>query len=188
MVKLMIVDDEEQNLEWLQDLFEREGYEVMTAVNGIEALKKIELNKPDLILSDVLMPIMDGFALCRELKKDEHLQAIPFIFFSATYKDSQDEELAYKLGAVRFLRKPMRPEDIVKNIRDILTESAKAKVSDRQSKKIDEDDFLREYSAIISSKLVEKVSLLKELEEKRDIVEKSLRTILEMSVDAIISV
>ena len=74
-------------------------------------------NPPDLIVSDILMPVMDGFSLCREWKKDERLKGIPFIFYTATYTDDRDRDFALSLGAERFLLKPMDPEDLLEAVR-----------------------------------------------------------------------
>ena len=120
MFQVLIVDDELQNIEWLKVFLEEEGYGVVTAADGAEALAKARNDKPDIVISDILMPVMDGFTFCRAWKSDDTLSHIPFIFFTASYGDRRDEELANKLGAARFLRKPLNPDDILKNIREIL--------------------------------------------------------------------
>ena len=74
---ILIVDDNEQNVYLLQALLGGNGYHVVTAAHGAEALAKARKNPPDLIISDILMPVMDGFALCREWKKDERLKSHP---------------------------------------------------------------------------------------------------------------
>ena len=116
---ILVVDDNEQNLYQLQVLLGGNGYQVVTAANGAEALAKARQNPPDLIVSDILMPVMDGFALCREWKKDERLQAIPFVFYTATYTDERDREFALSLGAERFLVKPEEPEVFMRTIREV---------------------------------------------------------------------
>src|SRR5262245_42100037 len=107
MKKILIVDDQERDLYLLKTLLGAHGYQVVEAVNGAEALRFATANPPDVIISDILMPVMDGFSLCREWKKDEELRDIPFVFYTATYTDPKDEEFALSLGAARFIVKPV---------------------------------------------------------------------------------
>lgn len=85
MNRLLIVDDNPSDLIMLETLLKGNGYTVSTARNGIEALEQSRRDPPDLIISDILMPDMDGFSLCRAIKKDAALKKIPFIFYTATY-------------------------------------------------------------------------------------------------------
>ncbi len=119
MNKVLIVDDDEQNLVVLQEILESHNYSVVTAVNGAEALEKSRLDPPDLIVSDILMPVMDGFTLCHEWKGDELLKEIPFVVYSSEYTDEKDEDLALKLGVDRFIRKPIAPENFMEIMHDM---------------------------------------------------------------------
>ena len=87
MTKLLIVDDNEQNLYMLQVLLNGHGYEVVLAEDGAKALETARRDPPDMIIADILMPVMDGFALCREWKQDDRLKDIPFVFYTSTYTD-----------------------------------------------------------------------------------------------------
>ena len=120
MSKLLVVDDNEQNLYMLKMLLEGNGYQVTTADNGKDALEKAFAESPDMVISDILMPVMDGFTLCRRWKSEDCLKAIPFVFYTATYTEAKDEKLALRLGADRFLIKPMAPDGIIATVRDIL--------------------------------------------------------------------
>ncbi len=91
------------------------GYEVVSANNGVQALERLGAESCDMIISDILMPVMDGFKFCREVKRDEALQNIPFVFYTATYTDKKDEEFALALGADKFIRKSMDPDEFVRN-------------------------------------------------------------------------
>jgi signal transduction histidine kinase len=113
MTRILIVDDVADNRYLLQVLLAGHGYEVEAAGNGVEALSKAREKKPDLIISDLLMPVMDGYSLLREWKSDLSLTDIPFIVYTATYTDRADEKLALDLGADEFIIKPCDPTDML---------------------------------------------------------------------------
>ena len=124
-MKILSVDDKSENLYMLEALLRGHGHEVNSASDGQRALQ-LAGGGYDLIISDILMPRMDGFQLCRELKKDGRLRHIPFIFYTATYTDSRDAVFALSLGADRFLIKPLEPEEFVKTITEAVTQKAHA--------------------------------------------------------------
>ncbi len=99
-MKMFIVDDKEENLYMLEALLKGSGYEVASAMNGVEALEKLKEDSFDMIISDILMPQMDGYQLCRKCKKDDTLKKIPFVFYTATYTEKKEEEFGLSLGAV----------------------------------------------------------------------------------------
>ena len=120
---ILIVDDSESHLQVLQSFLAHCGYQTVAAADGAEALAKARLNPPDLVVSDILMPVMDGFTLCREWKKDERLKGIPFVFYTSTYTDERDREFALGLGADRFLIKPEKTEVLIQAIREVLEQA-----------------------------------------------------------------
>jgi CheY-like chemotaxis protein len=89
-MKILAVDDKPENLYLLQALLRGHGHVVDSATNGLDALELAQRSNSDVIVSDILMPRMDGFQLCRELKMDERLRHIPFVFYTATYTDPAD--------------------------------------------------------------------------------------------------
>lgn len=122
MARILIVDDKAEDRYLLEVFFQGKGHEVFSAPNGKEALEKLGATEVDIVVSDILMPVMDGFRLCQEVRRDDRLKKTPFVFYTATYTDERDEELALKLGADRFFRKPMDLEELVTGVLDVLKE------------------------------------------------------------------
>ena len=125
--KVLIVDDNSTNLYMLETLLKGYGFEVTSAEDGKDALNKARLNPPDLIVTDILMPVIDGYALCREWKSDDTLKHIPLVFYTATYTEPKDEEFALSLGADRFIIKPQEPDIFMNMLKDVLEEKYTAK-------------------------------------------------------------
>ncbi|OGU16705.1 MAG: hypothetical protein A2076_06715 [Geobacteraceae bacterium GWC2_53_11] len=159
MQRILIVDDLPDNLYFLEVLLKGNGFEVLSAPNGSVALRSARENRPDLVISDILMPVMDGYALCREWRSDEQLKSIPFIFYTATFTEKQDEELALSLGADLFLIKPQEPDVLMACIREALALAAVAPASEPSS---DETGLLKEYNEALFRKLEKKMADLEQ--------------------------
>jgi len=129
MKSALVVDDREQDLYLLRVLLEGHGYTVVSAYNGEDALKAARKRPPDIVISDIMMPVMDGFRLCREWVGDKRLQTIPFIFYSATYTEAKGEEFALNLGAVRFIVKPAEPDEFMKIIQGVVRDLDTGKIA-----------------------------------------------------------
>ncbi len=149
--KILIVDDQEENLYLLQAMLGRNGYSLEQAHNGAEALELARKNKPDIIITDILMPVMDGFTLCRECKKDPELKQVPLVFYTATYTDDRDRAFALSLGASRFIVKPEEPDVFIQSIRDVLNE--KHTIKSGTTPLPEEEKFLRQYNETLIRKL-----------------------------------
>ena len=159
---VLLVDDNDQNLYLLQVLFEGNGFAVRTAQNGEDALELARKNPPDLIVSDILMPVMDGFALCHEWHADPDLNVIPFIFYTATYTDPKDERFAMSLGAVRFIVKPQEPDVFLEAINTVMAEQQIGELPVTKLKADQEPIIMREYSEALVRKLEDKMCQLEE--------------------------
>jgi PAS domain S-box-containing protein len=168
---ILIVDDNEQNLYQLQVLLGGNGYQVVSAANGAEALAMARQNPPELAISDILMPVMDGFALCREWRKDERLKAIPLVFYTATYTDDRDRELALGHGADRFIVKPEESDVLLQIVREVLAERQQTGGAGQRESVGDEPVFLREYNQALVRKLEAK---LEQLERARHELEREI--------------
>ncbi|MCX7562045.1 response regulator [Xanthomonadaceae bacterium XH05] len=158
MKRLLLVDDMDSNLYYLQALLAAHGYTVDTARHGAEALGKARQSPPDLVISDLLMPVMDGYTLLRHWRTDDALGPIPFIVYTATYTEEADEKLAFDFGADAFLRKPAEPEEIVACVREQLDRLRHRPTSVEANEGSTESELLRLYSERLISKL-EKRSL-----------------------------
>lgn len=117
--RILVADDEIYILHILEFSLNLEGYEVISATSGEEALAKAAKERPDLVVLDVLMPQMDGHEVCRRLKTDERTRDIPVIFLSA--RDSQtDQDLGLRLGAEAYITKPFSPQRLIDTIQNLL--------------------------------------------------------------------
>jgi len=174
MEKILIVDDNEQNLYMLHVLLQASGYQIETAANGQEALDKARVTPPDMIISDILMPVMDGFTLCRKWKKDDMLKSIPFVFYTATYTDSRDEEFALRLGAERFIRKPMEPEVFVGMLREVTEQHKAGQLVAKREAVAEEAVYLKLYNETLIRKLEGKMEQLEQVNQslEKDITER----------------
>ena len=113
----------------VEDLLTGEGYNVISAVNGKDALEKLQAEREiDLIISDILMPVMDGFMFCENVKRDEKLRNIPFVFSTASFIEEKDEVLALKLGAKKFIRKPFEPSEFLELVQELLKDVDNGKI------------------------------------------------------------
>ena len=155
-MNILIVDDSENARMILKKTLESNGYSVKEASNGKEALKAAKESPPDMIITDILMPVMDGFHLCREVTADEILGDIPFVFYTATYTDEKDEELALKCGADRFIRKPAEPDEFMNIIQVVIKDAKEGRLKARAVKEESKYDF-KLYSERLVKKLEKKM-------------------------------
>jgi DNA-binding response OmpR family regulator len=116
---ILIVDDEPFNVDYLEQILEELGYETISATNGQEALEQVAAVGPDLILLDVMMPVMDGFTVCRFLKEHEDTRLIPIIIMTAL-DAVEDRVKGIKAGADDFLTKPVHEEELLARIETAL--------------------------------------------------------------------
>lgn len=161
-MKILIVDDNPENLDMLEFLLKSSSYEVQRAKNGKEAIEILGQTGFDMIISDILMPVMDGFQLCKRCQEDEKLSKISFIFYSATYIDDKDIEFALSLGAQRFLIKPQEPQEILRIVAEVANQAEERGQSTVSQKKLDEKEVYKLYSERLVNKLEEKVFELEE--------------------------
>lgn len=117
---ILVVEDVANVLELLEVTLRFKGYEVISARNGAEALEMVKKVEPVLIITDILMPKMDGYAFVQKLRTNPATRRIPVIFLSATYVTPEDKQFAISLGAARFIEKPIDTEDFLLTIAEIM--------------------------------------------------------------------
>ena len=179
-MKILIVDDKKENLYFLETLLNGIGYETISANNGAEAIDLAKKSDIQLIISDILMPVMDGFTFCRNCKKNENLKNIPFVFYTATYTEPKDKEFALSLGAVKYILKPQEPDVFIEIIEEVLNDVNSDKIKNIPNDGVSEDVVLREYNSVLVNKLEDKMRQAEQKEiELKEYVVKLEKTIEE---------
>ncbi|TMA85070.1 MAG: GAF domain-containing protein, partial [Deltaproteobacteria bacterium] len=159
-LRVLITDDNTINRKLLRVVLEAENQVVLEADNGISALQLLEQTQVDAIISDILMPEMDGYRLCYEIRKNPKLRTLPFIVYTASYTSPSDEKVALQFGVDKFLRKPASSEEIVKSLHEVL---ASAKLRARDDVQIPEEaEAMREYNQVLVRKLEDTIVDLSE--------------------------
>ena len=183
MARVLVVDDKEENVCYLRTLLEAGGHQAIVASNGAIALEKAQGAPPDIIISDLLMPQMDGYALLQAWKSDSVLRSIPFIVYTATYTQPEDEKLARDLGCDEFLLKPTEPDVVLLMVRKVLERGSVKRPSDQAAlARYENEPLFKLYSHTLVRKLEEKSAelecvnqVLRQDIEKRERVETALR-------------
>jgi PAS domain S-box-containing protein len=181
MKRVLIVDDNEENVYYLTALLSAQGFEVSGARHGAEALASARRNPPALVVSDLLMPVMDGYTLLRHWKSDAQLRSAPFIVYTATYTDPEDEQLAIRMGADAFILKPASPEAFLAKFVEVERKIV-GTIPPVAEPEGTEEHRLREYSETLIRKLEHKSLQLEESNRSlqldvtaRQVVESALR-------------
>ena len=155
-MKVLIVDDEPENSSLLGQLLRGIGYEVLQARNGVEALAILQSEGADIIVSDVLMPVMDGFRLCQEVRSEPRWQDLLFVFLTASYLDDKDEEFGLTLGADCYVRKPIALEVFLKIFQDLVASWQEGRLHTRTAY-AEERTLLKLYNERLVHKLEQKI-------------------------------
>ncbi|GAK53670.1 response regulator receiver modulated diguanylate cyclase [Candidatus Moduliflexus flocculans] len=119
-VHVLVVDDYAENVELLKELLVTSGYEVTTAYDGDEALKKVDKRKPDLILLDIMMPKMDGYQVCEALRNKDETKEIPIIFVTAKTEVKDWTHAIFNVGVNSYITKPINPKKLLDKVKSVL--------------------------------------------------------------------
>ncbi|MEA4894223.1 MAG: response regulator transcription factor [Oscillospiraceae bacterium] len=141
MIKLLIVDDNKQITSILEEYAKKEGYQTVVAFDGEEAIQKYEAEKPDILLLDVMMPLKDGFTVCREIRKNSN---VPIIMITARGEDFE-KIMGLEIGADDYIVKPFSPGEVMARIkavmRRIVREEAQSQIFTYDNLRICLDDY-----------------------------------------------
>jgi formate hydrogenlyase transcriptional activator len=154
MAKILAVDDDTPARELLVALLTPLGHEVIEASDGAEALSKVQTERPDMVITDILMPTMDGFEFVRQLRDDPVLRDTPVFFWTATYHQREAYALAEACGVPRILSKPCEPEDILATVNAILESPPVASTVPQDG------SFDRDHLELVTDELADKVKKL----------------------------
>jgi len=169
----LVVDDDSGVRSFLRQLLTELGHGVQEAGHGQEALSRAREQRPDAIICDGLMPVMDGFQLLQALKRDPGLSSIPFIFLSSVYTGEREQHLARDLGADAFLVKPQPPEAIVRALQ--AATSDRVPIAHTVSAPPGDAELAREYSRVVATALEEKVGQLERVTRDLERTKKELQ-------------
>jgi DNA-binding response OmpR family regulator len=149
---LLIVEDDPDILKLLDATLTFRGYRVITAKNGKEALEAIQVKRPAIVITDIMMPTLDGFGLVHRIRINPETREIPVVFITATYVTREDREFALNIGATRFIQKPVDLEKFLATIAELMDQGLPALI-----KPFNEFDFYKEYRRRLQAKLDEKM-------------------------------
>jgi len=185
-VRILLVDDSLESLQTLENVLRSHGHDVTAVTNGAEALEKALQETFQVIISDILMPQMDGLQLCREVKTHDQLRHIAFIFYTATYIDPTDEAFAFGLGADKFIIKSRELGVLLAVLQDVIrAQAAGMFVVSRPS--VEEDAvFLKKYNELLIKKLEDKMLQLERLNRQLRESEEKYRRLVDEANDAVI--
>jgi len=118
--RILVADDRIDDRQFLTTLLSYRGHRLLEAADGAEALALVRAERPDLVITDILMPVMDGYEFVRQLRADPVVATTPVIFYTATYLERESHALAQKCSVTHLLTKPMEPEAILRTVEEVL--------------------------------------------------------------------
>jgi PAS domain S-box-containing protein len=162
VLRILIVDDVQENLELLEDVLAENGYASLLAKNGVEALSIVKVEPVHMIVADAMMPKMDGFQLCKEVRAMPEYTKIPFIIYTGNYVDSTDQEFAQSIGVDRYVVKYAGLGALVQAINELAQQCYGRRMEEPASgqDQLDDQEFLEKHRAIVIKKLEEKMAEL----------------------------
>jgi len=190
-MKVLVVDDSQESRVILSEILLHGGFDVIKAENGLEAIKLVEKETPDIIISDIMMPVMDGFMLIKNLNEKSTIKKIPFIFYTCNYVSKDDMDFGLSLGASKFVLKPKSPTEILNIINSVIKEFEAGKpehdkpefFGEKYLEKYNERLFLKLESKI--KELEQEINMRKEAQEALQQSEDKYRTLIDNIQDGV---
>jgi CheY-like chemotaxis protein len=176
MATILVVDDWPANRQLMLTLLGTRGHRVLEAGNGAEALERVRADQPDLVLTDILMPTMDGYDFVRRLRGDPDVSHTRVVFYAATYLETEARVLAQSCGVTRVIGKPIDPEEVLSAVDECLSSGSESVPPSATLPEDGKDRHIR----VLSNNLLEKIAELKvrndELESSNLDLEKEMAT------------
>ena len=179
---LLVVEDVADTRNLVELTLKFKGYRVITATNGQEALKAIEKERPSVIITDILMPRMDGFTLVHRLRVHPDTRDIPVVFLSATYVAPEDKDFAIAIGVTQFIEKPIDIEELLQTVSKLLADHAPD-----AHKSLDERAFYEGYRKRLETKLHQKTTQVARIKGMLETLSAEEKPTFESSLEAAIS-
>lgn len=177
MATLLIVEDRPVDRKLLASVLRADGHEVIEASDGDEALQLFAYQRFDLLISDILMPSMDGYELVRRMRAIPELAQTPVLFYTATYHEHEARELARRCGVADILKKPTAPSALTAKVSALLGSTRVANVGDRTP--ADSGAFERDHLHLVNTKLAGKIADLEQSEQRMSAVVDMTRELAE---------
>jgi PAS domain S-box-containing protein len=177
-MNILVVDDIAMNRKLLGAILDSEGHSVIEASDGVEAMEILERENVDAVISDILMPRMDGYRFCHELRAKERFRNLPFIFHTSSYTSPSDEKLALDMGADRFLTKPAPAAEVIRALKEASTVQRRHFVPTEPGREL---ALMKEYNQQLVAKLEQKNEELTIRNEELHDMHDKLRHLLEHS-------
>jgi len=177
-MRILVVDDVEDARIYLDAILSASGYETELAEDGEAALERIRAQAPDLVITDLLMPRLDGFDLCRRIKSDPETRDIPVIVYTATYTEDADRDLAHAAGAARFVIKPAEPDVLLAEVEELLQGDAAAPAPEADAARLEQM-----HAAALERKLQKRIRQLESERLARETQSRRFADFAEVSSD-----
>jgi CheY-like chemotaxis protein len=153
-MRILVVDDSSPHRRMLTAIFGHAGHEVLTAPDGEAALVALERERVDAVVSDVRMPKLDGFQLCRALRRDPRWERLPFIFYSSVFIGGPARDLGRDVGATAYLdAKDITPQQMAKELERLVERHVRAEYDATLGRLLDDVDFARRYHQVVLDSL-----------------------------------